>query len=301
MAKCPFNTVDEYINSFDEEMKQKLTQLRMLIKQNAPKAEEKLAWGAPSYYLNGFLLQFAGCKNHIGFYTTPTTIQYFEEELKSYKTNSKNTMQIPVKEPLPLGLLSAMIQFRVNENQGCQVGVKGSKKKILETDRLYLREMEQDDFEELCKILKDSEVMYAYEHAFSDGETQQWLNNQLKRYEEYGFGLWAVVLKETGEMIGQCGLTMQDGDGKEVLEVGYLFQKAYWHKGYATEAAVACKKYAFDTLKAEEVYSIIRDNNIASQNVAKRNGMTVCGKIIKHYYGMDMPHLLFSVKRQTEI
>lgn len=174
-------------------------------------------------------------------------------------------------------------------------------KKILETERLYLREMNPDDFDALCLMLQDAEVMYAYEHAFSDEEAHQWLDNQLKRYEEYGFGLWAVILKETGGMIGQCGLTMQDGGGKEVIEIGYLFQKAYWHKGYAAEAAQACKKYAFDTLKAEEVYSIIRDNNIASQNVAKRNDMTVCGEIVKHYYNMDMPHLLFSVKRQTEV
>ena len=166
---------------------------------------------------------------------------------------------------------------------------------ILETERLYLRRLEQSDYSDLCKMLQDEEVMYAYEHAFSDEEVQEWLDRQLKRYEEYGFGLWAVILKETGELIGQCGLTMQDCKGKQVLEIGYLFQKDYWHKGYATEAAIACKQYAFETLKAKEVFSIIRDNNIPSQNVAKRNGMKVVDQFVKHYYGMDMPHLVFSV------
>ena len=105
---------------------------------------------------------------------------------------------------------------------------------LLETERLGLRKMTQEDFPALCRILQDAEVMYAYEHAFSDAEVQEWLDRQLHRYEEYGnFGLWAVVLQETGEMIGQCGLTMQDADGEQVLEIGYLFQKAYWHKGYA--------------------------------------------------------------------
>ena len=167
---------------------------------------------------------------------------------------------------------------------------------ILEKETLYLRKMEQSDYSALCKILQDEEVMYAYEHAFSDDEVQEWLDRQRKRYEDYGFGLWLVVLKDTDEVIGQCGLTMQDCNGKQVLEIGYLFQKAYWHKGYATETAVACKKYAFETLKAKEVFSIIRDNNIPSQKVAKRNGMKVVDQFVKHYYGMDMPHFVFSIK-----
>ena len=109
---------------------------------------------------------------------------------------------------------------------------------ILETDRLYLREMEQSDFDSLCKILKDPKAMYAYEHGFSDEEVQEWLDKQRKRYRDYGFGLWAVIEKSSNQMIGQCGLTMQDF-----------------------------------------------------------NGMTVCGKFTKHYYGVDMPHLVYSVKR----
>lgn len=168
---------------------------------------------------------------------------------------------------------------------------------VLETERLYLREMTQSDYPALCRILQDEEVMYAYEGAFTDEETQQWLDRQLSRYAEDGFGLWAVILKDTDLMIGQCGLTMQDANGSSVLEVGYLFQKAYWHNGYASEAAIACKQYAFETLHADEVFSIIRDTNIASRHVAIRNGMTIADTFVKHYRGIDMPHDLFSVKR----
>lgn len=161
---------------------------------------------------------------------------------------------------------------------------------ILETKRLYLREMEQSDIDSLGKILKDEETMYAYEGAFNDEEVQEWLDRQISRYRQYGFGLWAVVLKETDEMIGQCGLTMQPWKDTELLEVGYLFQRLHWHKGYATEAAKACMNYAFDVLKADQVCSIIRNTNTASQNVAIRNGMIAADTWTKHYRGVDMPH-----------
>lgn len=167
---------------------------------------------------------------------------------------------------------------------------------ILETERLILREMNKSDYADICKMLKDEQVMYAYEHAFSDEEAVQWIERQMSRYKQYGFGWWAVILKDNGKLIGQCGLTMQPCGDSEKLEVGYMFCKEYWKKGYATEAAVACKEYAFDKLKAESVCSIIRENNIPSQNVAIRNGMTVTDRVIKHYYGMDMPHLVYSVK-----
>lgn len=171
-------------------------------------------------------------------------------------------------------------------------------KKILETNRLLLREMTQADFADLCEILQDEETMYAYEHAFSDEEAQKWLDRQLERYKNDGFGLWAVIDRENGEFLGQCGITWQNIDGETVPEIGYLFKRKYWHKGYATEAAQGCKKYAFDTLGFDRVYSIIRDNNYASQNVAKRNGMTIVKTFTKHYYGMDMPHLVYCVEKE---
>ena len=165
---------------------------------------------------------------------------------------------------------------------------------ITETERLIIREMVSSDFDALCRILCDEEVMCtAYESAFSVEEAKDWMNRHFRRYTEYGFGLWAVVLKETNEMIGQCGLTMQSWRERELLEIGYLFQKAYWHKGYATEAAVACKEYAFSVLNANSVYSIIRDKHIASQNVAVRNGMKVVDKFTKNFRNIDMNFLLY--------
>ena len=95
---------------------------------------------------------------------------------------------------------------------------------ILETERLVLRTLEQDDFEEVCKLLQDPVVMYAYEGAFSDQEVQAWLDKMFWRYENDGFALWAVIEKSSGELIGQCGITYQEYNGGWVPEVGYLFR-----------------------------------------------------------------------------
>ncbi|MDK2801916.1 MAG: GNAT family N-acetyltransferase [Oscillospiraceae bacterium] len=171
---------------------------------------------------------------------------------------------------------------------------------IIETDRLYLRELTLADFNDLCKMLQDEEVMYAYEHAFSDDQVRNWLNLQIRRYKKDGIGLWGVIHKETDMMIGQCGLTIQECFGNKVVEIGYIYQKEYWNKGYAVESAKACKVYAFEKLKIKEVYSIIRDTNISSQKVAKKNGMNILGNFIKHYNGMDMAHLVYCVKNNIK-
>lgn len=171
----------------------------------------------------------------------------------------------------------------------------------IETERLYMRELSRSDYGSLCKILQDDETMYAYNGAFSDAEAREWLDRQLARYDEHGFGLWAVILRETDELIGQCGLTVQRWKDRKVLEIGYLFRKEYWHKGYASEAAAACREYAFDVLGADEVCSIIRDTNIPSKNVALRNGMTLADTgYVKHYRGEDMPHELYSVRKDVD-
>lgn len=169
---------------------------------------------------------------------------------------------------------------------------------ILETERTILRQLEQTDFDEACKLLQDPVVMYAYEGAFNNEEVQDWLDKQFRRYRNDDFGLWGVVEKSSRELIGQCGITWQEYDGKQIPEVGYLLRKDFWHKGYATEAARACKEYAFDTLGFDEVYSIIRDTNVASQQVAQRNGMQRIATFVKHYRGIDMPHFVFSVKKE---
>lgn len=177
----------------------------------------------------------------------------------------------------------------------------GSAKMIIETERLFLREMTPDDLPVLRSMLQDDEVMASYNGAFSDEEVLSWLDRTLARYQKDGYALWAVVLKESGRMIGQCGLTNQEPKGKTLLEVGYLFLKEYWHQGYAIEAATACKEYAFSTIGADELYSIIRCSNRASIAVAKRLQMFCTEYFVKHYRGIDMPHFLYRIRRDEKL
>ncbi|MDL2225351.1 GNAT family N-acetyltransferase, partial [Eubacteriales bacterium OttesenSCG-928-M02] len=114
-------------------------------------------------------------------------------------------------------------------------------------------------------------------------------------YENHGFGLWAMVDKDTGQMVGQMGLTLQNTDKGQELEIGYLLKRKHWKKGYAIEGAMGVRDYAFDVLGAERVTSIIRENNLASRKVAERNGMQVERSFIKHYKGVDMPHIVYAM------
>lgn len=169
---------------------------------------------------------------------------------------------------------------------------------ILETARLRLREMETADLAALSAILQDDTTMTAYEGAFSDAETVAWLDRMRERYQSDGFGLWAVEARGSGEMIGQCGLTRQRIDDADVIEVGYLFNRAHWHRGYATEAAAGCLSYGFERLGVRRIYAQVRDTNLASMNVAIRLGMTVRSRFMKHYRGVDMPHLAFAIDQR---
>ena len=163
---------------------------------------------------------------------------------------------------------------------------------IFETERLYLRKITQDDLADLAEILQNPNVMYAYEHDFSDNDVQVWLNRQIERYNKNGVGLWAVILKDTNEMIGQAGLTMQPYKNTEVLEIGYLLKEKFWHFGYG-----GCKKYAFENLHENKVCSIIKADNLASIKVAESIGMSKEDEFITQYYNGDMLHFLYSVHR----
>ena len=143
----------------------------------------------------------------------------------------------------------------------------------LETERLVLRELTNDDFAAWYEILSDAETMKNYPTPFDEEKVRQWLEWNLENYQNYGFGLWAVILKEENRLIGDCGMAMQCVHGKMLPEIGYHIHRDYQRRGYASEAANRCLRYAFEDLQLPEVYSYMKYDNEASCGVAKKNGM----------------------------
>ena len=171
---------------------------------------------------------------------------------------------------------------------------------VLETERLVLREMEQGDLDDLAQMLQDPQGMLAYEHDFTPKEVQDWLDRQRGRYARYGYGLWAACRKDGGEMVGQVGLTWQPCEGTEVLEVGYLLKRRFWHQGYAREAAAACRDYAFTVLGAEKVHAVIKADNLPSIRVACALGMERERAFLTRYYSGERLHYLYAVCRPPQ-
>ncbi len=143
---------------------------------------------------------------------------------------------------------------------------------VIETERLLLREMNGDDFQALYKVLADSEIMQHYSYAFDESRVKNWIERNIERYRVFGFGLWAVCLKETGEMIGDCGLTMQLIKGEIKPEIGYHIRADKQRKGYAKEAAIAVRDWAFNNTPFNIIYSYMKYTNEASIKTAMSYG-----------------------------
>ncbi len=113
--KAGFRSIDEYIATFPEDTQALLEAVRAVIKAAAPDAEERISYQMPAFALNGNLVYFAALKNHIGFYPTTSGIEAFKDELSMYES-TKGAVKFPVSQPLPLELISKIVQFRVAEN-----------------------------------------------------------------------------------------------------------------------------------------------------------------------------------------
>jgi len=150
---------------------------------------------------------------------------------------------------------------------------------IIETKRLYLRELKQDDLNDLHSIFSDSKSMKHYPKPFTLQESGEWIDRNVKNYAEFGFGLWGVILKEHNKLIGDCGITMREINGVMEPEIGYHINRNYVNRGYATEAAQACRNYAFEVLKLQKIYSHTIKKNAASVKVAVKNGMKLIDEI----------------------
>ena len=145
---------------------------------------------------------------------------------------------------------------------------------ILETKRLILREMTDDDFDSLKKILSDPETMKYYPKPYDDNGVQKWIDWCKKSYIENGCSLWSVVYKETGEMIGDCGVSMQFIDDDWRPEIGYQLRKDFHRQGIGKEMTQSVRDYFFSHFNYDEVYSYMNKENLPSYKTAEANGMT---------------------------
>jgi RimJ/RimL family protein N-acetyltransferase len=141
------------------------------------------------------------------------------------------------------------------------------------TARLQFREMTVDDLDLMAELLGDPVVMAYYPQPKDRAEALAWIEWNQRLYRELGFGLWLVEERESGRFVGDCGLTPQAVDGVEEIEVGYHVATALQRRGYATEAAAACRDYARDRLSLDRLIALIHPDNVPSQRVAEKVGL----------------------------
>ena len=150
----------------------------------------------------------------------------------------------------------------------------------IETGRLFLREMVEDDFEALRRVLGDRDIMGHYPYEFDDERIRSWIARNRERYSIFGFGLWAVCRKDTGEMIGDCGLTMQIIDGQIRPEIGYHIRADHQRQGFAKEAACAIRDWTWQNTPFRAVYSYMKAENIPSIRTAMAYGCEYAGEFL---------------------
>ena len=162
------------------------------------------------------------------------------------------------------------------------------------TDRLELRELEPTDVDAMFDLLGDPEAMRYFPRACTREEALQWIERNQRRYRIFGYGLWAVILRDGNEVLGDCGPTWHEVNDELQLEIGYHFRRRYWGEGYATEAARAVIGWCFENVAVDHVISLIRAENMPSRRVAERNGLVATGSTI--FRGME--HLVYRMERE---
>ncbi|MBN2259034.1 MAG: GNAT family N-acetyltransferase [Clostridiales bacterium] len=168
---------------------------------------------------------------------------------------------------------------------------------LMTTENLIIEDFKIKDLDDLYKIYTDVETMKYIPYTKSKKDELFALANHIKiYYAEHGFGLWAIRMKETNELIGRCGLLSLKSDNLKEVELAYLIKKEYWGNGFASEASAAISEYAFEKLKMEKVLMFIDAENKASIRVAEKLGATYKG--LENYKGKVA--LMFEIKKTCQ-
>lgn len=172
---------------------------------------------------------------------------------------------------------------------------------FLETERLILRYITQDDFGELKSILQDRDVMYAWGYSFDDNEVQDWIDKFIEYYKKYQLGYFIVRCKKTKKIIGQVGLMPTKLKNNTEYEIAYILKKEYWHRGYARECVKELINYAFNVLFLEKVIFEIRPENTASLKVAEFFKAIKIDSIYKDVKGNKILHFIYAIYNHNKI
>ena len=165
-----------------------------------------------------------------------------------------------------------------------------------QTERLEFRLLERDDFNTWLKLFQDGNVAEFLGFGnipTPEKQCEEWFRLQEKRYSKDLGGMNVLIEKESGNFVGQCGLLVQEVDDKKELEIGYSILSEFRNKGFASEAAQKCRDFAFENDFSESLISIIHVNNISSQKVALKNGMSVGNRTIYK----EMPVNIFRITK----
>lgn len=166
---------------------------------------------------------------------------------------------------------------------------------MIQSERLLFREIDGKDLPVIAEIMRDESVQKVWEHYFSDEDVRAWIQRRQDGYRDHGIDYLLAIDRLTGEPVGQMGLLKEQIEGETVWGIGYILLSRHQGKGYATEGARAMADYAFQTLGISKLVCDIRPMNKPSIAVAKRIGMVETGVFVKHYRGMEMPHLIFEL------
>ena len=168
-------------------------------------------------------------------------------------------------------------------------------RQILETDRLVIRELVSTDTERMYQILSDPITMQFWPEPFDRENAERWIRRSIDAYRELGFGRFAITLKSSGDLIGDCGFMRVEVNGVLENDLGYIIDRQYWGKGFATEAAGACLRYGIDILKMNRIVASMETKHFASKAVAEKIGFQFEREFI-NARNRNLPTVLLSIE-----